>query len=477
MRFRSLDLEKFGPFTARTIRFREDAKLHVLYGANEAGKSSTLAAISDLLFGFPHVTAFDFLHEAKNLRLGAEIVDRHGETLAFRRRKGRQNTIVDAADQPMRDDALVPFLGGLTREVFCRAFGLDATALRTGAEGIVSADGDVGTTLLAAAAGLKGLSDLRKNIDAEAEAIFAPRKAQDRRFYQAVDRFEKARKDIAATEVRAPALKKLDDDIAACEATLARLATERLTRRARQQRLQRMTKAAPSLARVEAARAALDAFADVPGVAADLPARLGAALADLARERAALEQKQLARTGAERTLAAIAVDEALLARKDAIDELVPQIGEFEKAQADLPKVMNELAATEQALARQAISLGLADVAALEAGQPGVAALEGVAGAIREGRLVLAERQQTAKSLADTEAERDELDRASAPGEALADPAPLREQFRALAPLAARFATAAFPGPPSVPTTRARAAGSSGAPDGKAALSLPLALTT
>ena len=83
----------------RSIRFREDARLHVLYGRNEAGKSTALAAITDLLFGFEHRTGFDFLHAASDLRIAARILGRDGEALAFRRRKGRRDTLIDANDK------------------------------------------------------------------------------------------------------------------------------------------------------------------------------------------------------------------------------------------------------------------------------------------------------------------------------------------------------------------------------------------
>ena len=51
MRLLSLELEKFGAFADLRIAFRPDARLHVVYGPNEAGKSTALAAVGALLFG------------------------------------------------------------------------------------------------------------------------------------------------------------------------------------------------------------------------------------------------------------------------------------------------------------------------------------------------------------------------------------------------------------------------------------------
>ena len=54
MRFVTLALERYGHFDDCTLTFRSgEPDLHVVYGANEAGKTTSMAAVSDLLFGFP----------------------------------------------------------------------------------------------------------------------------------------------------------------------------------------------------------------------------------------------------------------------------------------------------------------------------------------------------------------------------------------------------------------------------------------
>lgn len=55
MRLRRLDLTRYGKFTDRSIDFGErtdgQPDLHIIYGPNEAGKSTAFAAFLDLLFG------------------------------------------------------------------------------------------------------------------------------------------------------------------------------------------------------------------------------------------------------------------------------------------------------------------------------------------------------------------------------------------------------------------------------------------
>ncbi|MCH7921178.1 MAG: AAA family ATPase, partial [Planctomycetes bacterium] len=89
MRFQRLHVPAFGPFTHLELNFpKKDRDLHVIYGDNEAGKSSLLRAIRDLLFGIPGQSPDNFLHDYKNLRLMGEIANHAGKELIFQRRKG-----------------------------------------------------------------------------------------------------------------------------------------------------------------------------------------------------------------------------------------------------------------------------------------------------------------------------------------------------------------------------------------------------
>ena len=53
MRLKRLHLKAVGPFTDRTLEFdSKEPGLHIIYGPNEAGKSSSLRALKALLYGF-----------------------------------------------------------------------------------------------------------------------------------------------------------------------------------------------------------------------------------------------------------------------------------------------------------------------------------------------------------------------------------------------------------------------------------------
>ncbi|MET0971577.1 MAG: AAA family ATPase, partial [Tardiphaga sp.] len=126
MRIEELVLERYGVFTDRKLAFHPQAALHVVRGANEAGKTSALSAIGDLLFGFGGRTDHDFRHDSKTLRIGGAFRHADGRQIAVRRPKGNKDTLLDHNDKALPDHTLEPFLAGITRDIFAREFGLTA---------------------------------------------------------------------------------------------------------------------------------------------------------------------------------------------------------------------------------------------------------------------------------------------------------------------------------------------------------------
>ena len=101
MRIRRLELMAFGPFTDRTLEFdSKDPGLHIIFGPNEAGKSSALRALKALLYGFPQQTPDNFIHSYDQLRVGGCLELRDGRVLYFQRRKKRTADIIDEKGNP-----------------------------------------------------------------------------------------------------------------------------------------------------------------------------------------------------------------------------------------------------------------------------------------------------------------------------------------------------------------------------------------
>ncbi|HEU0134881.1 MAG TPA: AAA family ATPase, partial [Allosphingosinicella sp.] len=187
MRFAELTLERYGRFENCRLEFRSDEPdLHIVLGANEAGKTTTLAAISDLLFGFGARSPFNFRFDYSLLRIGA-VLEEDGLTFACRRRKAQSASLVDSNEQPIGEGPLLSLLRGQTRETFHLGFSLDQTRLRDGGRAMVDARDDVGRAMFAAGSGMTGVSDVLSALEAEADSIWGPRAAA-RRGYTAAER-------------------------------------------------------------------------------------------------------------------------------------------------------------------------------------------------------------------------------------------------------------------------------------------------
>ncbi|WP_286202131.1 AAA family ATPase, partial [Ochrobactrum sp. SFR4] len=72
-----MDLTRYGRFTDHVLDFgaadQNKPDLHIIYGPNEAGKSTTFSALLDLLFGIEHKSRYNFLHPYPAMKIGASL--------------------------------------------------------------------------------------------------------------------------------------------------------------------------------------------------------------------------------------------------------------------------------------------------------------------------------------------------------------------------------------------------------------------
>lgn len=364
MRIERLILERYGIFTDRTLLFHPEAAMHVVYGANEAGKTSALAAIADLLFGFGARTSYDFRHESKMLRVGATFRLADGRVITARRRKGNKNTLIDATDQPLPDEWLAPFLGGMSRETYSSEFGLTAQALRDGGHELLNAGGRLAETLAASSAGMTTLSRIRERLQSEADDLFTMRRSGSKPFYLAVDRRDDADKRLRDAIVTREALKQLESAAREAQEHLDALTAEHKASGSTLARWQRTLRVHSKLARLESLGAELTVFSDLPAVPSQpLEKWRGALDAEvvLDREISALDAADAADTAG---IGVLAINEAFLSEGNSIDSLRERLGAIRKAIDDLPRRQQARDAAMGVLNDAAQRLGLKSHAAL-----------------------------------------------------------------------------------------------------------------
>ena len=116
---------------------------------------------------------------------------------------------------------LAPYLGGLSREVFRRAFGLDAEALRKSAEDLKQTDGELGAALFSAASGLRGFGDAKAALEKDADAIFAERKSKNRHLLPGARALRGGPQGLRDSETRAGDLKAMREQVSATSTSAA----------------------------------------------------------------------------------------------------------------------------------------------------------------------------------------------------------------------------------------------------------------
>lgn len=338
MRFAQLNLEKYGRFEDRILEFRSGTSdLHLIYGANEAGKSTSMAAVTDLLFGIPLRSPYNFRFDYPLLRIGA-LLEEDGRQIAVRRRKGGSGTLVDADDKPMDEAPLLGMLRGQTRETFGRSFSLDQSALREGGEAMVKAKDDAGQALFAAGSNLTAVASVLAALEEDADEIWGKRAKASRTYTAAERTLEASLRTVRDASLKPKAWS--DARAASEEAHLAlkQLESRRLTLKQELRSLDRLSGVA-SLGEARArALQELAKHADVAVVGEQIETQARECLEALERsERDRATAKRL-RSEAEDRLHAVEVDEAVLDASDDIESLLERRGAEAKASEDLPRL-------------------------------------------------------------------------------------------------------------------------------------------
>lgn len=341
MRLLSLHLKAFGPFTDATLSFPEGNGLHIVYGPNEAGKSTALRALKALFFGIQERTTDNFLHDNRDLRIGGRIQHAGGTGVYLIRRKGRKDTLLDEEDRLVPEEVLRDVLGSLGEDLFSRMFGISHVDLVKGGQDIVAGKGDVGESLFAAGMGGAGLSEVLASLDAEADLLFKPR-GQKRLVNDHVAAFQEAKRACQEATLLGKDWEERRETLAGAQARREDLSRELSALKADLSRLERIHKSLPLIGERKerlASRAALgNVLILAPGFSEErikTATDLDSARAIEARAAAQLESVR-ARMGS------LPPPDAVLDQESIITELHRSLGGPVKAASDLPRLQGEI---------------------------------------------------------------------------------------------------------------------------------------
>jgi uncharacterized protein YhaN len=334
MKILQLNLLAFGHFTDTPIDLSKG-------GPNEAGKSSALRALQQMLYGIHTRSSDNFLHHHSKMRIGGVLRHSNGSELAFIRRKGRVNTIL-AGDtgEVLEESLLETFLGGVDADTFTTMFGIDHSKLVKGGENILEGGGDIGPALFAAGSGITDLRKVQNDLRYKSEELFTPT-ATKKSINKEISYLKQKKKEIREAQLPAQEWRHHEQELRNAEKRIGEVIVELEGKQAERTRLGRIEEALPLIGKRNGLLEEYKSYAD----AVLLPDNFGERRGDFVTELRIAENKWDQAINAieeiEKSMGRIEISEAVLESAELIDELYKELGSHQKAARDRIQLQTE----------------------------------------------------------------------------------------------------------------------------------------
>lgn len=333
MKIRQLFLKAFGPFTNTALDFSGAANLHVVYGPNEAGKSSALRAMADLRYGIHARSTDGFIHGPANLRLAGVFEDAAGRMVGLARRKGNKDTLLLAdpatgepiAGSQVAPDVLLALTGGVAREQFVTMYGLDSGHLRQGGEMLIRGEGELGAALFEASTGSAGVKAILETLQADAKKYFAPR-GSTTVLVEAARQLEESKQRYKLALTKPDQWKALNRAHSEAASKLEDLRAQLIRQRRRLAELTELRVVEPLLRQLDLATEEWVKVQDHVALSADSREQRLAALQQQAHTQRVLSEADDALAQCQEEAQALNVEALLLTHATAIDRLATDLG-------------------------------------------------------------------------------------------------------------------------------------------------------
>jgi uncharacterized protein YhaN len=353
MKILRLDLLAYGPFTGETLDFSLGRPgLHLVYGPNEAGKSTTLRALRRLFYGIPMHCEDDFLHTAGDLRIGAALADKD-ELLECIRRRGSKSSkgVLRATDDETTLDStrLDEMLAGLDEGAFRSRFGIDYKELVKGGREVCEGKGDLGQLLFAAASGVADLGNVLKALDNDAGELFKPAGRSNPLINKAVAELKDVKRRLDKSELSVKSWKAKQEELEVAEEKWRELQAELTRQTAARKRVESYCLVQSDLNKRKQLLQEQSELMGVPLLPQEFSRRRQNSQDELIKYRTQAEAAERELVSIADDLKAIFLPVELLVEQYAIDQA---LGEFAAYQRDLGDRIT-LAAQHQGLLRDA----------------------------------------------------------------------------------------------------------------------------
>jgi uncharacterized protein YhaN len=338
MKLKRLDLKAFGPFTNKTLEFNSKCPgLHIIFGPNEAGKSSSLRAFKALLYGFHQQSPDNFIHSYDQLLVGGCLENSAGEEIIFQRRKKRIGDLIDEQGNPLDLGVLSPFLHGVEPEIFESLYGIDHDALVSGGKEILDQKGEVGQALFAAGAGISSLREVIDQLEKEAADLFKSA-GQLPQINKAVKNFKELQKEVKSASLSSKDWKHHRKILENAKAERAGLEKERNHKNKELYRLDRLKQAIPELASLTSRQDQLLAMGEVVLLDTGFAENYQRVSQDIREAKQELEKDTERQGKLEEKLKSISLNKDLISQAEQVDDFHQRLGEYRKGQKDRPVI-------------------------------------------------------------------------------------------------------------------------------------------
>ena len=358
MRFDQIQIPAFGPFTDFSLTFESRPNdLHLIYGANERGKSSLLRAIDQLLFGIPARSTDNFLHAHQKLRIGATVSEGESQALAFQRKKGNANTLLDTDGSALKDSDLKAFLGPVDRGFFSSMFGLNTASLREGAGVLIAGEGELGSALFSASLGNTDIDAALAKLEEEADGLFKTR-ATKARLPVAIKAFKESEKALRESTTKVTVWKAHQKALKAAAEGFDRVDEVQRTAQQRLRAVERLLSALPITSQLAHAREGFESLAYLPELSGDFAQRVNGAREQIREREQTVVVRENQLVGLREQLASVTTQPEILKRAAEVERLHQSLEAHLGRTQALPGVRAECEAKSLQFAQALEKLGL-----------------------------------------------------------------------------------------------------------------------